>query len=100
MNGSPLECANVSINEVACYQTERALVGYVDPQIQAESAYPIGVFELRKNEKRVRHQYCWTYPANIRSLGSNCGGGTVYLNKCDGTIHRVHVRVNGGGKLA
>ena len=41
------ECAHVSINKVACYRTERTLVGCADCP---ERAHPISVLELTNNE--------------------------------------------------
>ena len=45
------ECAHVSINEEACYRTERTLMGCTDPPIiEGGSVHPISVLEFTKNE--------------------------------------------------
>ena len=45
-----LECAHVSINEVACHRPERALEGCADPYVGGGSEHASSVLELIKNE--------------------------------------------------
>ena len=44
------DCAHVSINEVACYLTERTLMGCADPLRRGVHRPPISVLELTNNE--------------------------------------------------
>ena len=44
------DCAHVSINEIACYRTERTLMRCVDLPFLRGSVHPNSVLELTKNE--------------------------------------------------